>query len=350
MKRLTISVITFLLVVLLIIVGTGCDASQKKPGKIAFTGKVVKTNFMSVFTMDTDGENLVKLEDNHNGWWSPDPRQSWSLDGTLYVYSDGGYLYVVGADGNDRRQIMDLQNQEINSFSVEGNGGNVLVAYKSPQSQQDGYITRIATIDTRTGKPKTIADVPNVQGSNAVFSPDSKKIAFLGEFHGLHGDQTDIYILNSDGTGLRKLTDFVITWPVPDYNSGAWPAGGFKALQIYPLSTIYWSPDSKKILTQVITWEVSDYEHITDIFVVDVTSGESTNLTNSPEIYDGAPAWSPDNKQIAYRSDRKICLMDSNGGNVRVLLDYAATPSWLPDGSGILFAYRQSLLKFVPLI
>ncbi len=343
MKRFTFSSIAIVPLVLLLVVSTGCTATQKKPvglgiGKIAFTGKVVKTNFTSVFTMDTDGSNLVELEDRHDWFSSPDPRQSWSQDGALYVYDDGYSLYVVGSEGNDRRQIMDLHNQQIDSFSMAGNGKNVLVTYKSPDALQDKYVTRIATIDTTTGKLTTIADVPDVKAYAAVYSPDGKKIAFIGRFFGPVYD-TEVYIINADGTGLRKLTDFVITWPVPSYQSGDWPADGVKALTLYPYSgALYWSPDSKKILTQVVTWEVSDFEHITDIFVVDVSSGESTNLTNSPKIYDSSPAWSPDSKHIAYSADRKIYLMDSNGENVRMLVDLGtAAPSWLPDGSGIMF-------------
>ena len=77
-------------------------------------------------------------------------------------------------------------------------------------------------------------------------------------------------------------------------------------------------------------------------------SGE-TNLTNSPDVDDGEPSWSPDGQKIAFPTERvqgqnltyEIYVMNADGGN-QVNLTGAASamdesPAWSPDGSRIAF-------------
>lgn len=81
-----------------------------------------------------------------------------------------------------------------------------------------------------------------------------------------------------------------------------------------------------------------------DIFVMDIDRGLIHNITAHP-AYDGAPAWSPDGRWLAFISDRErrgtqIYVMDANGGNIRRLTDnrgsYGA-PRWSADGTRLVF-------------
>jgi Tol biopolymer transport system component/predicted Ser/Thr protein kinase len=68
---------------------------------------------------------------------------------------------------------------------------------------------------------------------------------------------------------------------------------------------------------------------------------EPLNLTHDSADDDTEPAFSPDNKQIAFRSERNgggIFVMHADGGGVRKVSDAGFNPSWSPDGLQIVYA------------
>jgi TolB protein len=78
----------------------------------------------------------------------------------------------------------------------------------------------------------------------------------------------------------------------------------------------------------------------TEIFLVDPTTGDSTNLTRSPKSEERYPCWSPDGQRFAFTSDRdgafNLYVADVDGRNVRRLTDLRAPavaymPSWVGD-------------------
>jgi len=120
-----------------------------------------------------------------------------------------------------------------------------------------------------------------------------------------------------------------------------------------------WSPNGERILFGRPTIDTSGDGFVTvsdeaDIFVLDLASGEETNLTNTPEFGDFNFAWSPDSKSIAYTSTRRdangdgainlndsenLYLMPAGGGSEQLLNlrgRIVFSPSWSPDGRYIL--------------
>jgi Tol biopolymer transport system component len=142
------------------------------------------------------------------------------------------------------------------------------------------------------------------------WSPDGTKIAFASDRDG----EFEIYTMNADGTGQTRLTN--------KPSSNADPA---------------WSPDGTKIAF------ISNRDSNIDIYMMNADGTGQTRLTNNPE-WDESPAWSPDGTKIAFQSARdgnwEIYVMNADGtGQTRLTNapDMDAGPDWSPDGMKIAF-------------
>src|SRR6185295_18753422 len=77
-----------------------------------------------------------------------------------------------------------------------------------------------------------------------------------------------------------------------------------------------------------------------DIYLQRVGGSNPINLTPDSPLDDTQPAYSPDGKQIAFRSERDgggLLVMGATGESVRRLTDSGYNPAWTPDGKEIFF-------------
>jgi Tol biopolymer transport system component len=142
----------------------------------------------------------------------------------------------------------------------------------------------------------------------------------------------DIFVMNPDGTGQRRLTD------QPGHDS--FPA---------------WSPDGQKIA--FTSRRNVDGKANTDTYVMEADGSTVQRLTRSP-AYEWYSAWSPDGGQLAFMSfparregasPQDIYVMNADGSGRRRLthIGSAMHPTWSPDGRKIAFAsnYGISTIK-----
>lgn len=243
---------------------------------------------------------------------------------------------------------------------------NGQIVFSSDFSGQDQiYVTDGTNLKLLTDQLGEFSGYP-------VWSPDRTKIAF----HNYDGTSQEIYMMNSDGSGLTQITKDSVLFGAPDWS----PDGKLFALtcafkgalksdrEVCVMNTdgtdqkqltdnsaadgeANWSPDG----TQIAFY--SERDGNTEIYVMDSDGSNQTRLTMDPAT-DYPGEWSPDGKKIFCITDRdgnlEIYLMDADGTNLINLTNNPADdvrPTWSPDGSKIVFTsnrdgnYQQYLMN-----
>ena len=79
-----------------------------------------------------------------------------------------------------------------------------------------------------------------------------------------------------------------------------------------------------------------------DIYAMDTNGNHQVNLTNTPDLREYNPHWSPDGKNIVFNVNNDIFVMNNDGSN-RIKLKHGGkygNPIWSPDGKEIAFIRR----------
>jgi TolB protein len=138
-------------------------------------------------------------------------------------------------------------------------------------------------------------------------SPDGMRIAFRSHRSGC----SDIWVMNADGSNPVRLTETPTS------------------LEVEPA----WSPDGSKIAfssSRDASWE---------IYVMDADGSNETRITSNNAWTDGSPDWSPDGTKIAYSGYHGITVWTVGTTSHHILVNDpdADDPSWSPDGSKIAY-------------
>jgi dipeptidyl aminopeptidase/acylaminoacyl peptidase len=318
----------------------GCVARRDT---IAFVASLRGTNGRVVVTASRPDPDVLALSERGRYLNLGQLDQLWSNDGRL-VYLEGKgrdpvtWLSVVTMAGSQRR-LLNVEALDISSLSISRDGLKVLIALQGSRvvetpvengTRQDTIrFSAVDSIDTANGAVTHLASVDNMSISRASYSPDRRLIAFVGR---TDDPQTryNIYAINADGEGIiRCLTKL--------------------NAEMNPFEPPRWSPDGTKILYSLETLFIDDITHYDDLFVLDVGSGKSYSLTDTPNADDGQYCWSPDGQRVAFYSGESpgvgaLCVIDADGANRKEVISNAGSPSWADIdhllgrwlGSGIL--------------
>ena len=94
-----------------------------------------------------------------------------------------------------------------------------------------------------------------------------------------------------------------------------------------------------------------------DLFLVDLTSGAEQRLTDSPHV-DFFSRFSPDGTSISFLRSQEpwvsfrdesawdLYLINADGSGERRLVAGAYHPTWLPDGSGLVYVFENRIYRF----
>ncbi|MBN1271484.1 MAG: PD40 domain-containing protein [Candidatus Aminicenantes bacterium] len=317
--------------------------------------RIVESGNSEIFLFDADGSNPVNLTNDtaYDGW------PSWHPNGEKIVYASEdkngeGRIFELECETSKRTLLIDKKGHW--SKPIWRRDGSKLICTRSLDGNVDIFVYDIHKQDDKKN-PIKLSDIRNAYPS---FSPDGKKIVFHSNRYG----NNDIFLINTDGTEIQRLTES----PAED-------------------RTPSWSPDGSKIA--FVSTRSGNY----DVFVMNANGSEQKNLTQSVTSKDIHPYWSFDGKKIIFSSSREnniygiyemkpdgselkrteknggenthaqispdgkkivfrkllenedwksdIFIMDCSGENEKRLTDepgFSGYPSWSPDGSRIIFS------------
>ncbi len=266
--------------------------------------------FSDIFLAPIGGGKSVNItndpESEFNARFSPDGKKIAYLSST----DEGPQIFLANPDGSDKKQITRMKN------GVSG-------FLWSPDGSKFAFASEVTLEKT------TLDKYPDYPKAN-VRLYDKVPLRHWDEW--VDEKYSHVFVIDADGG------DPIDLMPGEKFDSPMKPFGG--------IEQIAWSPDSREIAYTSKKLSGIDFVEQTDsdIYLVDLETMKTRNITDGMNGFDMDPVYSPDGKYIAFmsmeragfESDRhRIMLFDRETGLKRDLtkdFDYwAGGQIWAPD-------------------
>jgi len=244
-------------------------------------------------------------------------------NGRIAYQGSDGVIYTINPNGSAKTRITEPCNYpSLPDYSPTGKK----ITYTSCEGTLGGDLG-ISTINVDGGGKFRVTH-NTTQDNEPSYSPDGKKIVYscyrnFGSCDD-EGSDSEIYTINSDGTGKTQLTHNKTDDLGPSY-----------------------SPDGKRI---VFSSDVRTRLHTSEIYTMNIHGKDRVRLThnNTEDFY---PDYSPNGRRIAFagldpETTNHIYTISAQGGDkVTVTKGYYA--SYSPDGKKLAYSrgsYRNSAI------
>ncbi|TJY37823.1 DUF5050 domain-containing protein [Pontimicrobium aquaticum] len=222
-----------------------------------------------LYSLDISSEKMTRLTNTfHNEWWS-----DYSKDGkNIFFSSDkdkkkrfgGSEIYVMNVDGTNVRQVTKSRDTTYNIMPRVSPKGNQLL-YSSDAFH---YTNSEIYLINESLEEVNLSNNP-AKDQFGSWSPDGEKVIFQSNRDG----NFEIYVMNVDGTNIKRLTN-------NNYND------------IDPS----WSVNNEIAF-------ISNRDGDNEIFIMNSDGSNQRQLTFN-EVLDVLPSWSPDGSTIAFGTYR----------------------------------------------